>query len=261
VADGVTCMAPNVVTVAANVTYWMGLDKFYVFDGNASTLPCDVRKYVFSDMNLLQREQFFSGAIEQYNEIWWFYCSKNSNVVDRYVVYNYLEKIWYYGNMERTAWLDACNCAFPNAATYAHTIVQHENGVNDNIDGVALPLNSYIESSEWDIGDGDSFVFIRRVLPDVTFRGSTEGSSPQLTMTIKPMKNSGSGYNDPESIGGSPSAPVVRIAQAPIEEFTGQVFVRVRGRQFVIRYEANQLGTAWQSGATRIDAAKDGRRG
>jgi hypothetical protein len=122
-------------------------------------------------------------------------------------------------------------------------------------------LNSYIESSEWDVGDGDSFTFIRRALPDVTFRGSTSGSSPQLTMSIKPMKNSGSGYNVPQSEGGSPSAAVVRTAEAPIEEFTGQVFIRVRGRQFVLRYEANQLGTAWQSGALRVDLNKDGRRG
>jgi len=261
VADGVTVMAPNVVSVASNVTYWMGLDKFYVFDGNASTLNCDVRRYVFDDINLLQRDQFFSGTVEQFNEVWWFYCSNGSNVVDRYVVYNYLEKIWYYGNMGRTAWLDVCNCAFPNAATYAHTIVQHENGVNDNTTGTNLPINSYIESSEWDVGDGDSFTFIRRALPDVTFRGSDTGSTPQLTMTIKPMRNSGSGYNNPQSLGGSPSAPVTRIAQAPIEEFTGQVFVRVRGRQFVLRYEANQLGMAWQTGALRVDLVKDGRRG
>ena len=261
VADGVTVMAPNVVSVASNVTYWMGLDKFYVFDGNASTLNCDVRRYVFDDINLLQRDQFFSGTVEQFNEVWWFYCSSGSTVVDRYVVYNYLEKIWYYGNMGRTAWLDVCNCAFPNAATYAHTIVQHENGVNDNTTGTNLPINSYIESSEWDVGDGDSFTFIRRALPDVTFRGSDTGSTPQLTMTIKPMRNSGSGYNNPQSLGGSPSAPVTRIAQAPIEEFTGQVFVRVRGRQFVLRYEANQLGMAWQTGALRVDLVKDGRRG
>jgi hypothetical protein len=259
--DGITCMAPNVVVVASNVTYWMGIDKFYKYDGNATTLPCDVRRYVFDDINLLQREQFFGGAVEQFNEVWWFYCSRNSNIVDRYVVYNYLENIWYYGNMSRTAWLDACNCAFPNAATYAHTIVQHENGVDDNIDGNPLPIYSYIESAEWDVGDGDSFTFIRRILPDVTFRNSTEGTAPQLTMTIKPMKNSGSGFNDPQSLGGSPSALVTRIAQAPIEEFTGQVFVRVRGRQFVLRYEANKLGTAWQAGATRADFIKDGRRG
>jgi hypothetical protein len=261
VADGITVMASNVVAVASNVTYWMGIDKFYVFDGNATTLNCDVRRYVFDDINLLQRDQFFAGTIEQFNEVWWFYCSNGSTVVDRYVVYNYLEKIWYYGNMGRTAWLDACNCAFPNAATYNYTIVQHENGVNDNTNGTNLPINSYIESSEWDVGDGDSFTFIRRALPDVTFRGSDAGSSPQLTMTLKPMKNSGSGFNDPQSIGGSSSAPIVRIAQAPIEEFTGQVFVRVRGRQFVLRYEANQLGMAWQTGALRVDLVKDGRRG
>jgi hypothetical protein len=260
VADGITVMAPNVVAVASNVTYWMGIDKFYVFDGNATTLNCDVRRHVFDDINLLQRDQFFAGTVEQFNEVWWFYCSSDSNVVDRYVIYNYLEKIWYYGNMGRTAWLDVCNCAFPNAATYNHTIVQHENGVNDNTNGTSLPIHSYIESSEWDVGDGDSFTFIRRALPDVTFRGSDAGSSPQLTMTIKPMKNSGSGFNNPQSVGGSPSAPVVRIAQAPIEEFTGQVFVRVRGRQFVLRYEANQLGMAWQTGALRVDIAKDGRR-
>jgi len=260
VGDGVTCMAPNVVSTAANVTYWMGIDKFYVFDGNASTLNCDVRRYVFSDMNLLQREQFFAGSIEEFNEVWWFYCSANSMAIDRYVVYNYLEKIWYTGNLGRTAWLDVCNCSFPNAATYDYTIVQHENGVDDNTNGTPQPLHSYIESSEWGTGDGDSFTFIRRALPDVTFRGSTEGTTPQLTMTVKPMTNSGSGYNSPESEGGSPSAPVVRIAQAPIEEFTGQVFIRVRGRQFVLRYEANQLGTAWQTGALRVDAAKDGRR-
>jgi hypothetical protein len=261
VADGVTVMAPNVVAVASNVTYWMGIDKFYVFDGNATTLNCDVRRYVFDDINLLQRDQFFAGTVEQFNEVWWFYCSSNSTVIDRYVVYNYLEKIWYYGNMGRTAWIDVGNFSYPSAATYDHTIVQHENGVNDNTTGTNLPINSYIESSEWDIGDGDSFTFIRRALPDVTFRGSDSGSSPQLTMTLKPMRNSGSGFNDPESLGGSPSAPVVRIAQAPIEEFTGQVFVRVRGRQFVLRYEANQLGMAWQTGALRVDVAKDGRRG
>jgi hypothetical protein len=260
VADGITVMAPNVVAVASNVTYWMGIDKFYVFDGNATTLNCDVRRHVFDDINLLQRDQFFAGTVEQFNEVWWFYCSSGSNVVDRYVIYNYLEKIWYYGNMGRTAWLDVCNCAFPNAATYNHTIVQHENGVNDNTNGTSLPIHSYIESTEWDVGDGDSFTFIRRALPDVTFRGSDAGSSPQLTMTLKPMKNSGSGFNNPQSVGGSPSAPVVRIAQAPIEEFTGQVFVRVRGRQFVLRYEANQLGMAWQTGALRVDVVKDGRR-
>jgi len=123
------------------------------------------------------------------------------------------------------------------------------------------PPIAYIETAEWDVGDGDSFTFIRRVLPDVTFRASTGASTPQLTMTIKPMQNSGSGFNSPQSLGGSSSASVVRIAQAPIEEFTGQVFIRVRGRQFILRYESEQLGTAWQAGATRVDVKPDGRRG
>jgi len=260
-ADGVTCMAPNVVAVGANVTYWMGIDKFYRFDGNATTLPCDVRRYVFSDMNLQQREQFFAGTIEEFNEVWWFYCSKNSTMIDRYVVYNYLENIWYYGNMSRTAWIDACNCSFPNAATYDYTIVQHENGVDDNTTGNPQPIHAYAESSEWDIEDGDNYAFIRRVLPDITFNGSTNGSSPQATLTIKPMKNSGSGYSSPASEGGTSTATISRIATAPIEEFTGQVFIRVRGRQFVVRLESNKLGTAWQMGAMRIDVKPDGKRG
>jgi hypothetical protein len=148
----------------------------------------------------------------------------------------------------------------PVAATYDQNLVNHEEGVDNAQTATPVAINSYIESSEWDVGDGDSFTFVRRVLPDVTFRSSTGDLAPQLTLTLKPMQNSGSGYNVPQSIGGSPSAPVVRIAQAPIEEFTGQVFVRVRGRQFVLRYEANQLGTAWQTGATRVDFTKDGRR-
>ena len=261
VADGVTCMAPNVVAVASNVTYWMGLDKFYRFDGNATTLPCDVRQYVFSDMNLQQRQQFFSGTVEQFNEVWWFYCSLESEEIDRYVVFNYAENIWYYGNLGRTAWLDSSVLTLPIAATYDGTLVQHESGVDDNTTGVPRAINAYIESSEWDLEDGDSFVFIRRVLTDVTFDGSTDGTSPRLDLSIKPMKNSGSGYNSPLSVGGDSSALVVRTATAPIEEFTGQVFIRVRGRQFVMRLESDQIGTAWQMGSMRVDIRPDGKRG
>lgn len=260
VADGVTCMSRNAVTVASNVTYWMGIDKFYRFDGNATTLRCDIRKYIFSDINMSQRDQFFSGSVEEFNEVWWFYCSANSTVIDRYAVYNYLEEIWYYGTMGRTAWLDACNCAYPNAATYDYTIVQHENGIDDNTNGTPRAIDAYIESSEWGVESGDDFVFIRRVLPDITFNGSTTGS-PQATLTIKPMKNSGSGFNNPTSVGGNSNATVTRIATAPIEQFTGQVFIRVRGRQFVMRLESNQLGATWQMGAMRVDVKPDGKRG
>ena len=259
-ADGISIIGPNAPIVAAGVTYWMGLDKFYKYDGNITTLRCDLRQHVFSNINLLQAYQSFGGVNEAFNEVWWFYCSKNSNVIDQYVVYNYLEDIWYYGTLGRTAWIAADVSDYPLAATYSNNLVQHEVGVDDKETATPLPINSYIETAEWDVGDGDSFTFIRRVLPDVTFRNSTNGSNPQLTLTIKPMRNSGSGYNSPQSEGGSSSAGVIRTATAPIEEFTGQVFIRVRGRQFVLRYEANQLGTAWQAGATRVDLKKDGRR-
>lgn len=261
IAEGVSVIGPNSAVVASGVTYWMGVDKFYKYDGNVTTLRCDLRQHVFSDINLSQSYQAFGGVNEAFNEVWWFYCSENSTIVDRYVVYNYLEDIWYYGTMGRTAWIAADVSDYPVAATYSNNLVQHEVGVDNKETATPLPINSYIETAEWDIGDGDSFTFIRRVLPDVTFRNSTSGSNPQLTMTIKPMRNSGSGFNNPLSEGGNASAGVIRTATAPIEEFTGQVFIRVRGRQFVLRYEANQLGTAWQAGATRVDLVKDGRRG
>ena len=260
-ADGISIIGPNAVSVASGVTYWMGLDKFYKYDGNVTTLRCDLRQYVFSDINLSQNYQSFSGINEAFNEVWWFYCSAGSTVVDKYVIYNYLEDIWYYGTMGRTAWIGADVSNYPVAATYSHNLVNHEVGVDDEETATPESINAYIETAEWDVGDGDSFTFIRRVLPDVTFRASNGATPPQLTLTIKPMKNSGSGFNNPLSEGGSPSADVVRIAQAPIEEFTGQVFIRVRGRQFIMRYESDQLGTAWQVGATRVDVKQDGRRG
>lgn len=260
-ADGISIIGPNAVSVASGVTYWMGVDKFYKYDGTVATLRCDLRQYVFSDINLSQAYQAFSGVNEAFNEVWWFYCSSDSTVIDKYVIYNYLEDIWYYGTLGRTAWIAADVSDFPVAATYNYNLVSHEVGVDNAQTATPAAINAYIETAEWDVGDGDSFTFIRRVLPDVTFRASTGALAPQLTMTIKPMKNSGSGFNDPLSVGGESSAPVVRIAQAPIEEFTGQVFIRVRGRQFILRYESDQLGTAWQAGATRVDVKPDGRRG
>ena len=260
-ADGISIIGPNAVAVASGVTYWMGIDKFYKYDGSVATLRCDLRQYVFSDINLSQAYQAFSGINEAFNEVWWFYCSANSTIVDKYVIYNYLEDIWYYGTMERTAWIGADVSDYPVAATYDYNLVNHEVGVDNVQTATPEPINAYIETAEWDVGDGDHFTFIRRVLPDVTFRASTGALTPQLTLTIKPMKNAGSGFNSPLSEGGNSAAPVVRIAQAPIEEFTGQVFIRVRGRQFVLRYESDQLGTAWQAGATRVDVKQDGRRG
>ena len=258
--DNISILSQNAVSVASGVAYWMGVDKFYKYDGRVNTLRCDLRQYIYSDINLEQNQQVFSGTNEGFNEVWWFYCSANSTTVDKYVVYNYLEDVWYYGTMARTAWLDSGILNNPIATTYVNTMVNHEVGVDDNINGTPVAISANIQSSEFDIDDGHNFGFIYRMLPDITFRGSASSPTPQVTMTLIPLANSGSGYNVPQSEGGSSSATVQRIATVPVEEFTGQVFIRVRGRQLVFKIESNQLGTAWQLGAPRIDIKSDGRR-
>lgn len=257
--DNISILSQNAVTIASGVVYWMGVDKFYAYDGRVQTLPCDLRRHVFSDFNQLQNQQVFCGTNEGFNEVWWFYCSANSTVVDRYVVYNYLEKIWYYGTMGRTAWLDSGLQDYPVAATYSHNLVQHENGVDDNENGTPSAINAYIESAEFDIEDGQNFGFVWRMLPDVTFQGST-AANPSLTMTLIPMKGAGSGFNVPQSEGGSSSAAVTRTATVPIEQFTNIVYIRVRGRQMIMKAQSDALGVAWQLGAPRIDVRMDGRR-
>ena len=259
--DNISIQGQNAAIIASGVVYWMGVDKFYKYDGRVQTLRCDLRQYIFSDINQSQNQQIFAGTNEGFNEVWWFYCSANSTVVDKYVIYNYLEDIWYYGTMGRTAWLDTGLRDYPQAATYTKNIVSHEFGNNDEETETPAPIYSVISSSEFDIEDGHNFGFIYRVLPDLTFRGSTTGTTPQVTMTLIPLQNSGAGYNNPQSEGGVNYATIQRIATAPVEQFTGQVFIRVRGRQLVFKVEGNQLGLAWQLGAPRIDIKADGRRG
>jgi len=258
--DNLSCIGPNAVSLASGVAYWMGVDKFYKYDGTVQTLKCDLRQHVFSNINLQQSLQVFSGTNEAFNEIWWFYCSANSITVDLYVVFNYSESIWYYGSLARTAWIDSGTRNNPVAATYSYNLVNHETGVDNGETATLTAINSYIESAEWDPQDGQKFSFIYRMLPDITFRSSDTGGSPQVTMSIIPMKNSGSGFTTPQSVGGSSDATVTRTASVPIEEFTGQVFIRVRGRQFVFTIEANQLGTGWQLGSPRVDLRPDGLR-
>jgi hypothetical protein len=249
----------NTPVLASGVVYWMGVDKFYRYDGRVQTLSCDLRQYVFGDINLEQQDQFFGGTNEGFNEIWWFYSSADSAVIDRYVIYNYLENIWYYGTLGRTAWIDSGLNAYPLAATYEDNLVFHELGVNDNTTGTPAAISSYITSAEFDIDDGHNFGYVWRLLPDMTFRGST-AASPQVTMTLLPLQNSGSGYNNPIAVGGPSDASVVRSAVVPVEKYTGQVLIRVRGRQMSIKIEGNQVGLQWQLGAPRIDIKPDGRR-
>ena len=257
--DNISIEGQNAAVIASGVVYWMGVDKFYQYDGRVQTLPCDLRRHVFSDFNQAQAAQVYAGTNEGFNEVWWFYPSAGSLTNDRYVVYNYLEKIWYYGTLGRTAWLDSGLLDYPLAATYNNNLVFHENGVDDNETGTPVAIDSYIESAEFDIEDGQNFGFVWRMLPDVTFQGSTV-QNPSLTMTLIPMKGSGSGFNDPQSEGGSSSAAVVRSATVPIEQFTNIVYIRVRGRQMIMKARSNDLGVAWQLGAPRIDVRMDGRR-
>jgi hypothetical protein len=257
--SNISIVSTNCVAVASGVTYWMGIDKFYFYDGRVQTLPCDLRRYVFNDINLSQSGQIFAGTNEGFTEVWWFYCSANSTAVDRYVIYNYGEKAWYYGTLARTAWLDSGLQDYPIAATYTYNLVQHENGTNDNETGTPVAINAYISSSEFDIDDGHNFGFIWRMLPDITFDGSS-AASPQATFTLLPMKGSGSGFTTPASEGGTNTAPVVRTATIPIEAFTNIIYTRVRARQLIFKVESNDLNTTWQLGAPRIDIRPDGRR-
>lgn len=258
-SDNLSIVGTNATALASGVTYWMGIDKFYKYDGRTQTLRCDLREYIFNDINVSQYDQIYAGTNEGFNEVWWFYCSANSTVIDKYVVYNYFEDVWYYGTMGRTAWLDTGLLPNPIAATYDNTIVNHESGLNDNTTGTNRAIEAYILSSEFDIGDGHNFAFIWRMLPDLTFRGSTT-DSPSATMYLYPLKNSGSGYTDPASVAGSNYASVTRTAVIPIEKFTGIIYTRVRGRQMAFKILSNQLDMTWQLGAPRIDIRPDGRR-
>jgi hypothetical protein len=268
-ADNISLAGPNAAALASGVTYWMGVDKFYKYDGRSQTLRCDLRQYIFDDINKSQFDQVVASTNEGFNEVWFFYCSSSSNVVDKYVVYNYAEDVWYYGYMGRTAWLDSGLIDYPVAATYSYNLVQHEYGLNDCTDsdsGVAI--EAYINSAQFDIDDGQNFGFIWRLVPDITFRGST-ATSPTVTMTMLPLQNSGSGYNNPTSVGGQSYASITSSGNQAItvggkayeiEQFTGQVYTRVRGRQMSFSVYSNQLNTTWQLGAPRIDIRPDGRR-
>jgi hypothetical protein len=256
--DNISIISPNAVVVANNTTYWMGDDKFYVYNGQTQTLRCDLRQYIFQDINTTQLEQIFSGTNEAFNEVWWWYPSQNSTVPDRYAVYNYAEDTWCNGTMPRTAWLDSAQTGKPVAANDNRLLV-HEFGVDDNASGSPVPINAYITSSEVDIQDGNNFGFVWRIVPDVTFRGST-ANNPQITMTLLPLQSSGSGYNDPLSVAGSASANVTRTAVIPVEQFTGIVYTRVRGRQMSLKVESTELGVNWQLGSPRVDIRPDGRR-
>lgn len=330
-------MSPRAMFTVNNVTYWMGSDKFYSYSGRVETLPCTLKQYIYTDINRDQSYQVFCGGNEGYNEIWWYYCSANSNTIDRYVIYNHLERIWYYGTLDRTAWLDSSLRPFPMGADYNNRILYHESSSDDESGTTPAAISSYIESSDFDISDGQTMAFVWRMLPDVSFVGSTpqEGTPPQVILSLEQRRNSGSDYgaasaplitssvsitgtgvsrtatsvssmfntvvvdatmteplayaldlpsgtynitakssafsvtittpkgyvNESSVLGKLWAKPTVTRAVAyPIEEYTGQIYTRIRGRQMLMRIESDRLGTRWQLGAVRIDIRTDGRR-
>ena len=346
--DNTSIISPNAIASVNNQTFWMGVDKFYVYTGRVDTVPCTLRQYVFNDINLAQKYQIVAGTNEGFNEVWWFYPSANSPVNDRYVIYNHLEKIWYYGSMNRTAWLDSPLRDFPmgaqsvqnsflsaaltttpttnatltllngysypnsgtllidsecisytahdindgntltgctrgvfnlaaGAATTVATHVQysavtyltpnqvmfHENGTNDcSLVAKGEAIYSYVQSSDFDIGDGNNFGFVWRMLPDVTFDGSNV-PAPKVNLSVRPRQNSGTPYgvgDAPAVISGNAYSSVPLVHNYVVQLFTGQVYTRIRGRQMAFKIESTDLGVAWQLGATRIDVRADGRR-
>jgi hypothetical protein len=260
--DNISIVGPNAITTVNNITYWMGADKFYMYSGRVETLPCTLRQYVYDDINLSQSYQFFSSTNEGYNEIWWFYCSSGSTTVDKYVIFNHLERTWCYGTLDRSAWIDSPLRSTPMATAYSDhngLMVYHEVGNDDGTTNPASAIVAYVQSSDFDIGDGHNFGLVTRVIPDVTFDSSTV-NAPALNFEVLPRQFPGTAY-------GSADSPAVVSAQNyqnqatyNVQEFTEQVFVRVRGRQMAFKVISDGLGVSWQLGVPRIDIRPDGRR-
>jgi hypothetical protein len=257
--DNISIISPNAAVTVNNITYWMGVDKFFSYSGRVETLPCSIWQYIFNDINTDQGFQVFAGSNERYSEVWWFYCSNDSDAVDKYVIYNYLERVWYYGTMARTAWLDSPLRSYPMAADYNNRILYHEAAVDDVAGETPVPINAYVQSSDFDIGDGHNFGFVWRILPDVNFNGSNV-NQPQVTMTVKPRRNSGAPYGAADNPAVISSDNYAGSGVYNIQEFTGQVYTRLRGRQLAFRIESTTLGVSWQLGSPRIDIRNDGRR-
>jgi len=257
--DNISIVSPNAAITVNNVTYWMGTDKFYMYTGRVETLPCTLRQYIFDDINLQQAFQICTGTNEGYNEIWWFYCSAGSDTVDKYVIFNHLERTWYYGTIARTAWCDSPLRATPMGAGYNGQLLYHENGNDDGSTTPASPITAYCQSSDFDIGDGHNFGFVWRIIPDITFDGSNV-NAPSVVFTVRPRQNPGANY-------GSTDLPTVASTQNysgqqtyNVQTFTEYAYVRVRGRQMAFKVSSDGLGVAWQLGSPRLDVRPDGRR-
>jgi hypothetical protein len=266
--DSISIMGPNTVITINNVTYWMGADKFYMYSGRVETLPCSLRQYIFDDINKDQSWQVYAGGNEGYNEVWWLYCSQNSTMVDRYVIYNYLDRVWYYGSILRTSWLDSSLRSNPMATDVFDydflgnpegRIIYHELGNDDASGDTTVPIVSYVQSSDFDIEDGQNFGFVWRMLPDINFNNSNV-DHPSVTMTLLPRQNSGTQYGVANIPSVTSGENYTQYPQYTIQQFTGQVYTRLRGRQMSMVISSDGLGVSWQMGTPRIDIRPDGRR-
>lgn len=244
-ADNISILSPRGVSVVNNTAYWMGHDKFYAYSGRVETLPTTLRNHVFQNLNYEQADQIISGTNEGWNEVWWFYPTAGSTVNNAYVVYNHLEKIWYYGSIQRTAWLDSSLREYPQAVG-GYFIYDHERGTNDD----TLPMAAQITSSDFDLSEGEQFLLLKRIIPDVSFSGST-AATPEVTMTIKPHNFPGSPYTNIDS---------ANVIETSVDVYTEQVFLRARARQLGFKISSEDLDVQWQLGSPRIDARPDGRR-
>ena len=253
VSTNTSIASQNAAVAFGDDVYWMGDQSFYRYDGNVRPIPCPVEEYVFSGMNISQRAKVTAADNSKFNEVWWFYPSSSSDTNDKYVIYNYVEDSWYYGDLARTAWYDNAVSNLPIAASTDGYLYFHENGLDDGSTNPPSAIKSYIESSAIDIGDGDQFMFLSRLLPDLTFRNST-AASPLATFTVSSRDFPG------DSFGQTNSGGAVRSATAPVEQFTEQLFFRLRGRSMSLKIESDNVGTQWRLGTPRADIRPDGRR-
>lgn len=253
VSENITIASPLAAIAIEDQIYWMGAEEFYVYAGNVQRLPCSVRDYVFSDINTDQLEKVTASTNTAFSEVWWFYPSASSSECDKYVVYNYQQQIWYYGSLNRTVWLDRGVESFPVAASTDHALYFHERGFDDGSTTPDSAITSFIESSQMSIGDGDNFVFLRKLIPDLTFRDST-AAAPSATMTLQTRNYPGGAYLQTNS------KTVTKTASVPVEQWTNEVNVRLRGRSFAFKIETTDTGVGWRLGSPRVEVQPDGMR-
>jgi hypothetical protein len=252
VSTNTSILGQNAAVAVGDAVYWMGNDVFYRYDGNVSIIPCPVEEFVFDNVNTSQLSKVTAGSNSEFNEVWWFYSSANSETNDRYVVFNYSDNTWFFGSLDRTAWDAGGVSGFPIAASPDGNIYFQENGISDGSTNPPSPLNSFVESSGIDVGDGDQFMSVKRIIPDVGFRNST--GTPLVTFTLNARTYPGSGTTQTES------GNTVRTSSTPLEKYTNQIDVRLRGRSVSLRVESNEVNTQWRLGTPRIDIRPDGRR-